>query len=68
MSQKISLLFITHSIYLNFKPNKYFDDPFNYNMSGIEVQHFGIQWIKEEIRSNSASNSINANEFIFDKI
>jgi len=52
------------SIY--FKPNKYFNVPFNYNMSGIEVQHYGIQWIKEEIRSNSASNTINANEFIFD--
>lgn len=49
-----------------FKPNKYFDDAFNYNMSGIEVQHSGIQWIKEEIRSNSTSTSINANEFIFD--
>lgn len=49
-----------------FKPNKYFDDAFNYNMSGIEVQHKGIQWIKEEIRSNSTSTTINANEFVFD--
>ena len=50
-----------------FKPNKYFDDAFNYNMSGIEVQHNGIQWIKEEIRSNSTSTTINANEFVFDE-
>lgn len=49
-----------------FKPNKYFNDSFNYNMSGIEIQHSGIQWIKEEIRSNNPSNSINANEFIFE--
>lgn len=49
-----------------FKPNKYFSETFNYNMSGIEVQHKGIQWIKEEIRSNTTSTSINANEFIFD--
>lgn len=49
-----------------FKPNKYFNEPFNYNMSGIEVQHEGIQWIKEEVRSNATSTSINANEFIFD--
>ncbi|WP_320816096.1 PDZ domain-containing protein [Flavobacterium sp.] len=48
-----------------FKPNKYFNEAFNYNMSGIEVQHKGIQWIKEEIRSNSTSTTINANEFIF---
>lgn len=49
-----------------FKPNKYFNDSFNYNMSGIEVQHSGIQWIKEEVRSNSTSTNINANEFVFD--
>ena len=48
-----------------FKPNKYFNEAFNYNMSGIEVQHKGIQWIKEEIRSNSTSTTINANEFVF---
>ncbi|WP_300567948.1 aspartyl protease family protein [Flavobacterium sp.] len=33
-------------IYL--KKNADFNEPFNYNMSGIEVQHNGLQWIKEE--------------------
>lgn len=31
------------------KRNKDFDDPFNYNMSGMEIQHSGLQWIKEEM-------------------
>ncbi|GAA4768786.1 hypothetical protein GCM10023230_18310 [Flavobacterium hankyongi] len=33
-----------------FKKNNDFEDPFNYNMSGIEVQHSGLQWIKEEVQ------------------
>ncbi len=36
-----------HNIYM--KPNKNIDDPFNYNMSGIDVQHDGIEVIKEKI-------------------
>ena len=35
-------------------------------MSGIEVQHAGSQWVKEEIRDNPPNASINANEFIFE--
>lgn len=31
------------------KKNSDFDEPFNYNMSGIEIQHNGVQWIKEEL-------------------
>ncbi|WP_395056396.1 aspartyl protease family protein [Flavobacterium sp.] len=31
------------------KKNTNFDEPFNYNMSGIEIQHNGLQWIKEEV-------------------
>jgi PDZ domain/Aspartyl protease len=34
-------------IYL--KKNKLFDEPFNYNMSGMEVQHNGKEYVKEEI-------------------
>lgn len=49
-----------------FKKNTLFDLPFEYNMSGIEVQHAGSQWVKEEIRDNPPNASINANEFIFE--
>lgn len=43
------------------KKNNYFDDPFNYNMSGIEVQNGGIEWIKEtQIESVSTNIKINS--------
>jgi hypothetical protein len=34
-------------IYL--KKSSIFSEPFNYNMSGLEIQHNGLQWIQEEI-------------------
>ncbi|WP_130734422.1 PDZ domain-containing protein [Flavobacterium sp. J27] len=45
-----------------FKKNHNFSDPFNYNMSGIEIQHIGLTWIKEYIDLNKASH---ANELVF---
>lgn len=54
--------FITIYDYKNgkmfFKKNSDFDDPFNYNMSGMEIQHIGLQWIKEEVqfKTNLLSN------------
>jgi hypothetical protein len=35
------------------RPNKTIDDPFNFNMSGIEVEHAGLQWINEVINVQS---------------
>ena len=49
-----------------FKKNTLFDLPFEYNMSGIEVQHAGSQWIKEEVSDNSSAIPIKVNEFNFD--
>lgn len=41
-----------NSMYL--KKNEDFNDPFNFNMSGIEIQHQGLQWIKSEYEENAA--------------
>ena len=41
----IILDYKSEAIYL--KKNKNFDDPFSYNMSGLEIQHQGLQWIKQ---------------------
>jgi hypothetical protein len=35
-----------------------YDEPFNYNMSGIEVQHQGLQWIQETVELGTASGSV----------
>ena len=42
------------------KKNANFNEPFNYNMSGIEIQHNGLQWIKEvvELKTQLANSEI----------
>ena len=42
-------------IYL--KKNQNFNSPFNFNMSGIEIEHDGLQWISEK-RENSPTSKI----------
>lgn len=32
-----------------FKKNSHFNSPFSYNKSGIELQHFGLQWVQETV-------------------
>ncbi len=49
-----------------FKKNKLFDEAFNYNMSGIEVQHNGSQWVKETTYNNLQGKKINVNETVFE--
>lgn len=39
---------------LYLKKNKYFNDPFNFNMSGLDIKHSGIEYVKEEITLNSS--------------
>lgn len=49
-----------------FKKNSLFEDEFNYNMAGVEVQHNGSQWIKQTLYDHSTNNKINVNEYVFD--
>lgn len=35
---------------LYLKKNSHFDDPFSYNKTGIELQHYGLQWVQETVR------------------
>jgi len=48
-----------------FKKNKLFDLPFEYNMSGIRVQHTGSEWVQVEKRVNDLSNKAKGNEITF---
>lgn len=45
--RRFTLFFDYPSKVLYFKKNRDFTDAFQYNMSGIEIQHQGLQWIKE---------------------
>lgn len=39
---------------LRLKPNRDFDEPFEYNMSGVVIQHNGYKIVKDEVYSRSA--------------
>lgn len=43
------------------KPNSKVNEPFNYNMSGIEVQHEGLEWSNELVESSSSGIKIFSN-------
>lgn len=43
--------YLNNAIYT--RPNKQIDDPFHFNMSGIEVEHAGLEWVKETIDENN---------------
>lgn len=45
----------SNTIYI--KKNNQFNDPFNFNMSGLEIQHQGLQWIKQDYENNPALNN-----------
>ncbi len=47
--KRFDIIFDFHNKNVYFKRNVNFDDPFNYNMSGIEFQHSGLQWVEEKI-------------------
>lgn len=40
-----------------FKKNKLYDQPFEYNMSGLEIQHKGSQWVKYEVTALDRKNN-----------
>lgn len=43
-------------IYL--KKGRQFDEPFHYNMSGLEIQNSGMQWVQETVRLQTVSNQM----------
>jgi hypothetical protein len=47
--------YATNALYL--KKSNSFDEPFNFNMSGIEVQHQGLQWVQESFENNPAMSN-----------
>lgn len=44
------------SLYIDKNDN--FFMPFNFNMSGLDVQHEGLQWVKEKYEENSSSAQV----------
>ena len=40
------------------KPNAKIDEPFEYNMSGIEIQHSGLEWINKVVEEKTSGIKI----------
>ena len=47
--------------FIQLKKSKYFNEPFSYNKSGIELEHNGIRLVREHKNTVSTSASPNAN-------
>jgi hypothetical protein len=45
--------YLNHAIYT--RPNSKLNEPFNFNMSGIEVEHAGLEWIKQTSEDKSSA-------------
>lgn len=48
--KRFSVVFDYKNELLYLRKNSSFNEPFGYNKSGIEIQHNGIQWVKETVR------------------
>ena len=47
---------------VRFKKNRKFNEPFNYNMSGLTLEHAGVELVKEERQAAVNTNRANQNE------
>lgn len=60
---RFTVVFDYDSKFIYLKKNSLFDNPFNFNMSGLEIQHQGLQWIEESYEDHPAlaNNLLNVN-------
>jgi len=63
LMKRFTVVFDYENNVMYLKKNKFFDDDFYFNMSGIDVQHQGLQWIQEEFleRTNKSNDIFDAN-------
>jgi hypothetical protein len=47
--RRFSVVFDYTNGFLYLKTNKEYYSPFNYNKSGVEIQHNGLQWVQETV-------------------
>jgi len=47
--KRFSIVFDYPSQKIFLKKNKSFHSPFSYNKSGVELQHYGLQWVQETV-------------------
>jgi PDZ domain/Aspartyl protease len=61
--RRFTIYFDYQSNFMYLKKNNNFNDDFNFNMSGIDLQHEGLQWVKEAYEDNPSmpSNLLDGN-------
>ena len=47
--KRFTVVFDYQNEQMYLKKNKDFNAPFNYNKSGIKIQHNGLQWVQETV-------------------
>ena len=55
--KRFSIVFDYKHRQLFLKKNRLYNDPFHYNLSGIEVQNSGMEWVKETVPVNILSGT-----------
>jgi hypothetical protein len=61
--KRFSVIFDYSNSLLYLKKNKEFYDPFNYNRSGVEIQHYGLQWVEETVSLETVTRVSTDNPF-----
>jgi len=64
LTRRFTIVFDYQNSLMYLKMNKYFDEEFSFNMSGIDVQHQGMQWVQESYvdhLNKSGTNVFDAN-------
>ncbi|MFV8343345.1 PDZ domain-containing protein [Flavobacterium sp. XS2P39] len=61
--KRFSVIFDYTNNLLYLKKNKEYYDPFNYNRSGVEIQHSGLQWVEETVALETVTSISRDNPF-----
>lgn len=48
--KRFSVVFDYQNEKLYLRKNTFYDDPFSYNKSGVELKHNGLQWVQETVK------------------
>ncbi|NIF06913.1 PDZ domain-containing protein [Chryseobacterium sp. Tr-659] len=48
---------------LYLKKNRHFDDPFHFNMSGLDFRQDGLEWEQDRVKIETKNSSVAINEF-----
>ncbi|MBP6557748.1 MAG: PDZ domain-containing protein [Flavobacterium sp.] len=55
---RFSVAFDYKNGFIYSKPSSKIDAPFNFNMSGLEVQHDGLEWVTQAYQDRSSTGSV----------